>query len=211
MKTIQSIANRFSPIAFCVILLITIVSTSCNKEHDEARTWEGRVLEYGTEKPVPGARILLQDSEGEILGPVSYFIIDSATTDNQGRFSFRTKNNVAGMRAVVTKDNYFRTFAYKSTATNFNIIIDPHAWLRVKVEKEGEIEQYDRFNMESFKCEPKSFRLDLGVTSCLCQLAGNKTHNMKYFRLPTGGQFYGAEFFETFVKGHDTTEVIIKF
>ncbi len=49
---------------------------------------EGKVLEFGTDKPIPNATVTLADCEGEILGNFSCTDLAYATTNSDGRFDF---------------------------------------------------------------------------------------------------------------------------
>jgi len=206
MKTL--LKSNFSDYFFLIFVLVILMS--CNKDFEESRSWEGRVLEYGTDLPIAGVKILLQDSKGEFLGPVSYFTIDSVITDSKGRFSFRTKDNIAGMRAVVSKENYFTTFGMKTTETGFNLYLDPHAWLKVKIVHEGPIGEFDTFGMQNMSCTPDLFFIREEVTTIACFRAGNRTQEFKYYKTPTS---QGTEIvdFSVFLPGHDTTEYVIQF
>ena len=206
MKTL--LKSNFSDYFFLMFALVILMS--CNKDFEESRSWEGRVLEYGTDLPIAGAKILLQDSKGEFLGPVSYFTIDSVITDSKGRFSFRTKDNIAGMRAVVSKENYFTTFGMKTAETGFNLYLDPYAWLKVKIVHNGPIGEFDTFGMEYQSCSPSIIRITEPVTISICERKGNRYHNLSYDLRRTGLGTTNYKFTQ-FLNGHDTTEYVIQF
>lgn len=91
-----------------------------------------------------------------------------------------------------------------------DIIIDPHAWLRVKIVHDGPIGEFDTFGMEYQSCDPDIIRITNPVTYSICERRGNRNHDLSYGLRRTGG---GTTFYDIsqYLPGHDTTEVVVKF
>ncbi|MBK7426738.1 MAG: hypothetical protein IPI60_06780 [Saprospiraceae bacterium] len=76
---------RFKLLLF--VFAIAFTWQSCTKNGSESV--EGRVLEYGTNKPIPNATVYLMEVKGTILGPSGSSKIDSTTSDHGGyKFTF---------------------------------------------------------------------------------------------------------------------------
>jgi len=199
-----------------LLILCALSILSCAKDKiGTTRYVEGKVLEYGTEKPVANARVVLLEARGEFLGPSYKVIVDSTFTDEKGYYRFQYIKYPGSNFVSASSDQYFKSedyFVLDQKKSKTDIYLDPHAWLKVKVEKEGEIVPGDGFTMETFDyCDPRSIRLDRGEFYCLCKLRGNRSHDLNYYRLPGGGQLYGRESLSAYLPGHDTTEYVIQF
>ena len=211
----MKISNNTVYISFGLILFKVLFSSCVKDNVGDTFYVEGRVLEYDTETPVANAKVFLWSATGEFLGPVRKTIIDTVRTNEHGEFRTNYKHTLDSKFLTSTADKYFKSGEFdmvNRNKQNIDIIIDPHAWLRVKVEKEGEEDPTDRFAIETFTCDPKAFNVfpaDSAFTMCL--LAGNHSHEIKYWRLPKGLPTLGVEILEVTLPSHDTTEVIIKF
>lgn len=99
---------------------------------------QGRVLAHGTNEPIEGAVVYASDCDGvEYLGDdCKYVLLDSTTTDAQGRYEF----TVTGWTVIVgaTKPNYDSRNTSElvngySGEKTIDVILQPYAWLDVKV------------------------------------------------------------------------------
>ncbi|MFN0174143.1 MAG: hypothetical protein ACKVU0_05805 [Saprospiraceae bacterium] len=98
----------------------------------------GRVLEYGTLTPIEGASVSLYDCEGELLGNFSCHILDSTLSDSEGRYAF----SQTGFLTNARKDGYFTDHTTEAqvlfgSEDKTDIILPPHAWLRVTIRNES--------------------------------------------------------------------------
>lgn len=72
---------------FTILYLLQLSFSSCSKDTPAPQYAAGRVMEYGTDKPLSGAKVYLAACSGDLLGPISCAIVDSATTTSDGQFS----------------------------------------------------------------------------------------------------------------------------
>jgi len=197
-----------------LLLLFAISALSCAKDKiGTTRYVEGKVLEYGTEKPVANARVLLLEARGEFLGPSYKVIVDSTWTDEKGYYRFQYIKYPGSNFVSATGDQYFKSEDYyvlDQKKSKTDIVLDPHAWLKVKIVHNGPIGEFDTFGMQNMSCTPDLFFIREEVTTIACFRAGNRTQEFKYYKTPTS---QGTEIvdFSVFLPGHDTTEYVIQF
>ncbi|MEO6757945.1 MAG: hypothetical protein ABIO24_00720, partial [Saprospiraceae bacterium] len=68
------------------LLLLLPCLHGCVKDEPRTTHIKGRVTEYGTEKPVAGARIYLLCDQSVVFGSSGSSLADSLVTDTDGRF-----------------------------------------------------------------------------------------------------------------------------
>lgn len=82
--------KTFFNVRLLILLSIIVSYTSCIKDRvGDTFYVEGKVLEYGTNKPVANARVVLLESAGEFLGPSYKILVDSIRTDENGDYHFK--------------------------------------------------------------------------------------------------------------------------
>ena len=72
---------------FLTIVLIVSFLGGCKKD-PEFSSIEGRVLEKGSNKPIPNAMIRIQKCAGEFLGNTSCTDTDTTYSDKDGNYSY---------------------------------------------------------------------------------------------------------------------------
>ena len=119
-----------------LLMIMTVLSwlTACKKDPNKT-VIQGHVTAYGTNKPVPGARIYLWCYNGEILGPTSSTFVDSLDTDATGSFhtEYRDRDLCGGIYLSAYKEGYYykNDLDIHSGVNNLEIVLDPEAWLKI--------------------------------------------------------------------------------
>jgi hypothetical protein len=98
----------------------------------------GQVLEYGTMKPIPNALVLLYECQGEGLGNFGCSVVDSMRSSADGKYTFSS----TGFQVDAYKQGYFTDYmtavgVLSGSEDKCNIILSPHAWLRVNIRNES--------------------------------------------------------------------------
>jgi hypothetical protein len=129
----KQILNGILPL-LCGLLLLT----GCRKDAP-VEVVAGYVREYGTNKPLDGARVYIMDSNGTFLGPGSNPTVATAITDANGFYSVPKPEYAIKANAYLS--GYFTDTESETcvcTPTNeTDIILYPQAWLRVKLVNES--------------------------------------------------------------------------
>lgn len=166
------------------------------------------MLEYGTEKPIPDATVYQSECDGEIFGSIYCWTIDSATTDAQGHYAFTT---AGGLTVSARAAGYFSSDLQpilSGGATPADIILYPHAWLRVTIKNESGA--YEFIPPSNFSGGPR-IHLPQGHDSIFFPLLvrGNKEYFYGYgvYSAPDSpGQWITLK---PFCPSHDTTNLAI--
>ena len=102
---------------------------------------EGYVLEYGTEKPIPNAQVLVYgDCEGELLGSLQCKLLETVTSDQNGYYKSTISN---AFNVYARKEGYDPEYTKSSarvlsgTETSTDIHLTPFAWLKVTLVNES--------------------------------------------------------------------------
>lgn len=208
MKTHQ---NTYLLLLF--LLLIGCFLPSCNKSDNHS--WEGRVLEYGSNKPVANATVYLVEKSGsDILGPVGSSTVDSITTGADGKFKFKFIDGPVAHYIRGKADLYYETELSRNgnspSKTKTDLILDPHAWLRIHVKNVNPVDENDAIAFETFSCNETGFVGKAIDEELICQFSGNKTHTLYYktFKIGTGNKRFPLEFT---LGAHDTTDVLLEY
>ncbi|MBL7802930.1 MAG: carboxypeptidase regulatory-like domain-containing protein [Saprospiraceae bacterium] len=98
----------------------------------------GRVIETGTGTPIPGARVILSDCDGEFLGNSNCVMLDSTQSDASGNYAFTRW----GFMVNAQKEGYFTddntsALVLDGSEENTDIVLPPYAWLEVKLKNES--------------------------------------------------------------------------
>jgi hypothetical protein len=203
-------SNLFS-LLFCVLIALT--GQGCNKNGSESV--EGRVLEYGTNKPIANATVYLMEVKGTFLGPSGSSKIDSTTSDHEGRYKFTYMDNPYVSEIRGKANLYYDNHAYimgtgKKLKTDLKL--DPHAWLRIHLKNVNPVDSADFLSvgLNPTDCA-KGFRGMNIDTFMICEkYKGNKNKKLKYAvtKRSTGR----VELIKEILMGaHDTTELLIEY
>jgi hypothetical protein len=141
---------------FCTCLISISFFTGCDEDeqdpnfyqlHDGTTVVEGYVLEFGSNKPVADALVILKEGQSKgLTGVVRMFPIDSTYTDETGYYKYIFKHQLPQGSGEGYTDFYYELEAHKNAyfhnfrgvqngfyAKNKNIIIDPFAWINYRV------------------------------------------------------------------------------
>ena len=158
---------------FLSFLIILTLIFSCHKPEDNpipkdkvpygdgSRTKiEGRVLEYGTLKPIPNALVVLEEEfHMPFTGGGKYYPIDSTYTDSDGYYIYDFKH-------IDKLDDYYFSYQVKVLAPKYfdnnsrmengyahrsDIILDPYAWIKVHVKNVNPFDENDELRTGSPK------------------------------------------------------------
>jgi hypothetical protein len=214
-----------------VVTLIRCKNWDFNGDPPKEYPPQGRVLEYGTEKPIPDATIYQSECDGEILGNIYCWTIDSTTTDAQGYFAF----TIPGGLAVSAKaSGYFPSDLQpilSAGATPADIVLSPHAWLKVSLNNTSGAWQITAPGAASTDTQ-RSLMLEQGADSTITIFRrGNKDYKYIFSILPVpnapplkeldsvfvlhnGTRIYptvdiASTWFSIYLPGHDTTDITI--
>jgi hypothetical protein len=118
-------------------LLGCIFLFSCNKGEDQKTTVNGRLIEYGTRKPVADAKVFVLCDNTQLFGPIQYpSILDTLRTDADGRFFLEyTREELCGSAHLhFYKPGYqFNGFAEINLVpvNDIEAVMDPDAWFKL--------------------------------------------------------------------------------
>jgi hypothetical protein len=98
----------------------------------------GLILEFGTEKPISGARVSLLQYEGEFLGGQSFSEIDAQFSKADGSYDFES----TGFLVTATKAGYFTDDQtgkpiLGGSERMTDIHLSPHAWFKITLKNQS--------------------------------------------------------------------------
>ena len=124
--------NKF--FLFLLPLLAAAWLSSCHNDPNKT-VIQGHITEYGTNVPIPGARVYLWCYSGEIFGPTGSSFIDSLVTDESGAFhaEYLDRDLCGGVYLSSFKEGFFyRSDIDIHTGLNdLEVVLDPEAWLKL--------------------------------------------------------------------------------
>ncbi len=176
--------------SWILALLVLIVFSSCRKEGSTGpRIWEGRVLEYGSDKPVAGARVYLWEGSSEWWGQSSEYRIDSTESAADGSFRF-SYERVGGRYYRITggADQYYpgEAFLERTSSTRADLVLDPYAWVRIHVKNVNPVNENDFLSLNTNSCSERAF-LGMSVDQfTVCQYRGNREYSFIYSTVRAG-------------------------
>ncbi len=197
------------------VAILGTLCTACRRDGD-AHEWTGRVLEFGSDKPIAGATVYLLEVSGEILGPGGSRVVDSLVSDGAGRFTFRYADNPkASHRIRARADQYYEqevsAGSNRSKITK-DITLDPYAWAKILLHA-------DRGKIYSVRVENDycrhSFFGDLleDVNEVICPKGGNRESPIKVIYNPQSGLGLEQKIIsqKVYFPAHDTTLVEVRY
>ena len=120
-----------------LMLWVAVALASCSKSKMENTIAQGRILAYGTNKPVAGARVSLQGCTYSWQGGGYCNIIDSTITQSDGKYHFNFVGESTDNYIVFVKaDGYHKNdYLINDFHTDFthDITLDPYSWIRLHV------------------------------------------------------------------------------
>ncbi len=188
------------------MLFALLLLSACKKEEQPVPGAFGRITEFGTEKPIANARMELYRCNSDAFGSAC-FLQDSVFTNSQGRYEISYNPDAASYHILTpVADKYFpglEKILNSASRVEQDFVLDPHAWLRVRVVNEAPAGELDRirFGYEGW-----------AVTGSIVELLGG-TVDETLFELTRGGnkekRILWSVFDEGELVGHYSDTIII--
>ena len=125
-----------------LMLWVAVALASCSKSKMENTIAQGRILAYGSNQPVAGARVILQycAGSGSVLGGgLSCFNLDTVTTAADGKYKFDFVGNSTYLYQFTVRAEGYAKPPYEYDINNLqqvnekNVTLDPYSWIRLHV------------------------------------------------------------------------------
>ncbi len=168
----------------------------------------GRVIESSTGAPIPGARVILSDCDGEFLGNSNCALLDSTQSDAGGNYAFARW----GFMVNAQKEGYFTddntsALVLDGSEENTDIVLPPYAWLEVTVKNESGA--YAISSTEINSVSP--IQLTAGEDTTFIHLVrGNQDYHYVY-SIWTDANTANTMSIKPYCPGHDTTKITITY
>ena len=203
-----------------ILLCLVVGSTflSCRPLYDETpvpgrERVAGRVLEFGTNVPIPDAEVTLSAWSGSPSGG-SAGAVGSVFTDAEGRYSFTGFDPQAALLVNARKAGYFTDLDTEEGVNDgsydkTDIHLPPYAWLKVTLRNESGAYEF----VSSFLNElhPR-IQLEQGADSVLVKLVKGNQESIFIYSIRLEPDVYGySETLRPFCIGHDTTHLTITY
>ncbi len=200
-----------------LLLGVTILGTLCTacRRDGDAHEWTGRVLEFGTDKPIAGATVYLLEGSSEWWGQSSEYRIDSTESAGDGSFRF-SYERVGGRYYRITggADRYYpgEAFLERTSSTRANLVLDPYAWALIKILCLKD--KTESLRIQNDHCWRDFSGVSLNDTNVVvCPKRGNWSAFITVFYQPHINLGLPAQTFDEkiFFAAHDTTVVEVRF
>jgi hypothetical protein len=159
--------NIFLKYKSIFLLLIGLISANCSKESTKEICISGYVFSTNNETPVAGALVRITGYEGSYLGSTSTYVVDEATTDSEGKYSFKYKERSKySYRVSTSHPKYFydqrqsEIVLSSSVKQNAKLFLIPEAWVKLYAKRvsngirclyeDAQLEIIDTSNIEKF-------------------------------------------------------------
>jgi hypothetical protein len=171
---------------------------------------EGKVLEFGTETPIPNATVSLSNCEGGLGNPLVCSEIASTLTDSRGRFNFKAD----GFSVAAKAPDYW------DTGDDFEMVVNecpkpvlylyPDAWLQVKIINSSGAEE---FYPPSNSSATPPILLQKGEELILPakKIKGNLEYVYNYYVKIKSDSIGSSTILKPFCVGHQTTQITINY
>ncbi|MEY3243387.1 MAG: hypothetical protein RIR11_4826 [Bacteroidota bacterium] len=120
--------------ALPLLLGLLLTHYACRK--DPEPVVEGRVLEYGTNTPIPDAKVVLDACGGTLLGPISCATIATTQSAADGSYSMPKDKSAGALVANASKIGYFTDDESQIGGLDKpinDIYLKPHAWIKATI------------------------------------------------------------------------------
>ena len=141
---------------YLILLIPTLLMLAECRKPDKTTyiKTSGKVLEFGSNKPIKNAKVGIYEEGGEFLGSTWTKLVDTTRTDATGAYHFDKGNLDKGssffISAVADKYYTYDPNNYLVTGqevTNLNIVLDPFAWIKVHVKNVNPFDDNDRIGL----------------------------------------------------------------
>ncbi len=200
-----------------ILLFALLLLSACKKEEQPVPGAFGRISEFGTEKPIANARMELYRCNSDAFGSAC-FLQDSVFTNSQGRYEISYNPDAASYHILTpVADKYFpglEKILNSASRVEQDFVLDPHAWLRVRVVNEAPAGELDRIDLgASVSSTPGS---PISITGSDTNLEhfllkrGNQPQNLVWSSYSSGElQIRGRD--TTIIPAHDTLHYEIRY
>jgi hypothetical protein len=171
---------------------------------------EGKVLEFGTETPIPNATVTLSDCTGSLGSSLVCTDVATAVTDSKGRFNFKAD----GFSVAAKAPDYW------DTGDDFEMVVNecpkpvlylyPNASVEITIKNQSGAFRFDASGLaNNLSWINLSQNQD---TTILLQTKGNSIYTYRYgFQLNPLDVGTWMDAPPLFVEGHKTTQLTINF
>ncbi len=135
-----------------LIIPLLLLLSQCRK--DDKTTYiktSGKVLEFGSNKPIKNAKVGIYEEGGEFLGSTWTKLVDTTRTDATGFYHFDIGDLDKGSSFFISAaaDKYYtydpnNYLVTKQEVLNNDIVLDPFAWIKVHVKNVNPFDDNDR-------------------------------------------------------------------
>lgn len=142
-------------------MLFSLCFVSCLKDNaqvDHDVVWKGRILENGTNKPIPDADIYLYEHELDIdfLSNSPRILKNIYKADKDGFYEFTYRDLVKnGYEIQVSAGKYYTSNKLASDDRNgvskVDILLDPYAWIKFHVKNVNPYDENDKILVNNLK------------------------------------------------------------
>ena len=192
-----------------LFFLAVLFGTGCYKDNpvgDHDVLWKGRILEKGTNKPVPNADIFLYEHEldGDLWGGSPRILTNSYKADGEGWYQF-TFNDLAkhGYEIQVVANEYYESKKMSPNEVNgvskMDVVLDSYAWIKFHVKNVNPYDDNDEIYIGSSKAIVGS-RVD---TTFVSQEIGNAKFSFNNWVIKNKKQLVIKDSIN-FLPAHDT-------
>ena len=130
-------------------ILIILTSFSCRKDTPMTDV-SGTIKAYGTESPIPNARVYLTDciSLGGLGGVDCGVTKDSTLSDTNGNYEFNFQADDGHFYWInVEAEGYYKgsstTNVLEDRTSNLDVTLDPEAWLKLHIKNINPVDESD--------------------------------------------------------------------
>jgi hypothetical protein len=160
-----------------ILLTISVLWFGCKKDNTPVAVAEisGKVLELGSNKPIPNAQILISECETSPLGSNTCYASDTIFSDAQGNYKFAPTKEINSKLTwflTATKPSYNKAFVTlsKNIFTTRNIVIEPIATIRVRAINTKPFDDNDKLDFATSKSTLWGKKVD---TTLMFSIEGN--------------------------------------
>jgi hypothetical protein len=135
---------------FFVLVSFSFLMVQCRKDANNYIKVSGKVLEFGTNKPIANAKVGIYSEGGAFLGTTWSNLVDTTRTDANGFYSIEKQgiDNGSSFYVSAAANKYYTYDPTKYVATgqdvmNNDIVLDPFAWIKVHVKNVNPLNDRD--------------------------------------------------------------------
>jgi hypothetical protein len=212
--------------SFFILLVPLLIGSTCCKKEEPSNPYplgeytiiKGKVLEFGTNKPIPDAQVLIMGfSQKDFGGPTNSRPMDTVFSKADGSYEAKFRHEeVDDFQCHVKVHNYYdgrdsgNPFIWRGRENTINCILDPFAWIRIHVKNVNPLSSQDYISFWGGKGWGNSSSDYIGLngagidTFITRRIAGNQLQKITGF-IERSGQNRILITDSIYCKGGDTT------